>query len=649
MFRPGEMIGPFLIEKELGSGAMGTVFRVRYTRDDRKLPPLIALKIVSSALSTNESMMARFDRETEILKQLRHPHVVRFYANGKYKDVKFFAMEYVDGDSLDRRLTSLGRLDWALVLKLSKQLCLALQHAHDKGIIHRDLKPSNLMVTRDDFLKLTDFGIAKDMDLTALTAANNTLGTAAYMSPEQCRGEKHLTNKSDLYSLGICLYELITGQKPFQTDTPLEMFMLHVNEVPIRPRIKVPDLPMWFDTLIMQLLEKKPEHRPRDAAMVAEVLEEIEQKAMSDQSIGADAVKAKHGDAAFKGSIQNVDDREAIRAIQAGAKRKKTRKKKGIPFYRKPWFGILAALGVLATVVVSMLLILRPDSPAQLYARIEAAKSDESRKQALENYLRVYGSRDDELTQKVKRLDVEEKVKLRIIALMRRYGFGGMKNKPEDDDDKAAYERTMQAIAEENDGDTRAAADHWGKLAEEFSNDPDPKRALWGHVGQRKKQELAEIDQREQKLKQQIESDKIEENERPFDPNEDESKAIEALRLELLGDPGLARIRWQQMREARQRDAERRSWFLLAGRKTRDLLGKPGPRDDDRVAFVTKKLDQAKAIFAQAAQSSDTAQRKLARDGRIICREVRDLYRREEGELQVLTKEADALIRQNSR
>src|SRR5207253_4593145 len=135
-----------------------------------------------------------------------------------------------------------GRLTWEEVVELGKQVCAALQHAHDQGIIHRDLKPSNLMVTADGTIKLTDFGIAKDLDVTQLTSAHCTVGTAAYMSPEQCKGVRELTNKSDLYSLGVMLYELITGKKPFNAETPMEMFLMHVQGKFERPSRLVLDM-----------------------------------------------------------------------------------------------------------------------------------------------------------------------------------------------------------------------------------------------------------------------------------------------------------------------------------------------------------------------------------------------------------------------
>src|SRR5262249_16546824 len=275
----GQKIGPFAIEKELGSGAMGTVYLARYEEDDR----LVALKVIAFGLSGNEPALKRFEREASILKQLKkHPNIVRVFAHGKWRGTPFFAMEYIDGESLDRVMARRDRFTWQEVIDIGRQLASALQHAHEKGIIHRDLKPSNLMVTREGTVKLTDFGIAKDVDVTALTGANNTIGTAAYMSPEQCKGEKNITGKSDLYSLGVVFFELLTGRKPFAADSAVDMFMMHVNEPPPRVRNQPGclDVPQALDTLIHQLMEKRQDRRPLDAAMVGRALEEIEQKAL---------------------------------------------------------------------------------------------------------------------------------------------------------------------------------------------------------------------------------------------------------------------------------------------------------------------------------------------------------------------------------
>src|SRR5579862_27891 len=189
----GKTIGPFVIDKKIGAGAMGAVYRAKYVDSGK----WVAIKVVAAAHATNETTLQRFEREYEILKQLKHPNIVRLVASGRYAGTPFYAMEYVEGESLDKIMARRGRIGWEEVVRLGRQLCAGLQHAHEKGIVHRDLKPSNIMILKDGTVKLTDFGIAKDLDRTAITEANSTVGTAAYMSPEQCKGERNLTYKSD--------------------------------------------------------------------------------------------------------------------------------------------------------------------------------------------------------------------------------------------------------------------------------------------------------------------------------------------------------------------------------------------------------------------------------------------------------------------
>jgi serine/threonine-protein kinase len=270
----GQNIGPFQIESEIGSGVLGTVYLAKHTRSDGSVVP-VALKVIALGLTGNDAAMARFQREGDVLKQLKHPNIVRLIATGRHRMTPFIAMEYVDGEALNRVLARRGRLTWQEAAGYGKQLCAALQHAHEHGIIHRDIKPANLMVTKDGTLKLTDFGIAKDTDMSGLTGANSTIGTAAYMSPEQCKGEHELTAKSDLYSVGLVLFELVTGRKPFTADNTVEMFIKHVNEKPPRPSQIVTNLPSRFERLILQLLEKDKGARPADAATVGKALDDL--------------------------------------------------------------------------------------------------------------------------------------------------------------------------------------------------------------------------------------------------------------------------------------------------------------------------------------------------------------------------------------
>src|SRR5438552_7269509 len=322
----GQKIGPFDVEKKIGAGAMGAVYLARY----RKTGQRVAIKMMLMGMADNDVSLARFEREAEVLKQLDHQNIVRFYIASQFQGTPYYAMEYVEGEALDQALERKGRLTWEEVVELGQQVCAALQHAHDQGIVHRDLKPSNLMITPDGTLKLTDFGIAKDLDVTQLTSANCTVGTAAYMSPEQCRGERNLTHKSDLYSLGVVLYELLTGRKPFEAETTMDMFLQHVQGAFERPSRTVLDIPVWLDTLVCQLLEKEPAKRPFDARTVAEALGQVAEKVQAQRSAGVDVARARIVDrSTLRNASLDETDRQAARTILTSMRKK--RKRRGRP------------------------------------------------------------------------------------------------------------------------------------------------------------------------------------------------------------------------------------------------------------------------------------------------------------------------------
>jgi serine/threonine protein kinase len=267
----GERLGSFRLEEVLGSGAMGVVFRATHETNGRQA----AVKIVHGELAQKGKVFDRFQREAEILKQFRHPNIVRWLAWGRFKGTSYFAMEYVEGITLEKILQDRGELPWREVLELGLQLCSALQYAHDQGVVHRDLKPSNIMVTLDGKVKLTDFGIAKDLDATTLTAPGRTLGTAAYMAPEQIRGTPEVSHKTDLYALGIVLYQMLTGQTAFSGASAVVLMHCHLNQPPPRPSAKVPEIPKALDDLVVKLMAKAPADRPRDAAATAIALAEL--------------------------------------------------------------------------------------------------------------------------------------------------------------------------------------------------------------------------------------------------------------------------------------------------------------------------------------------------------------------------------------
>lgn len=357
----GKQIGTFKIEKELGSGAMGAVYRAF----DERTGQHVAIKFIAPGLGENDRIYQRFEREAKVLQQLKHPNIVRRIGTGKYHKTPFFIMEYVDGKTLAQVLEERGKLPWDEVIEIGKQIASALYHAHCLGIIHRDLKPSNLMLTREGRIKLTDFGIAKDLDAEALTSVGCTVGTAAYMSPEQCQGVRDLTHKSDLYSLGVVLYELLTGRKPYYAENVMDMFMLHVRGTFERPSRFVLDIPVWLDTLVCQLLEKDPDKRPEDAHMVEVALEEVRQKVEAQRSVGV----AVAGKVALR--PKTAEDRRAAETLLESRKRKR---KKNRSHWKTRLQTALTAGGLalaLIAVVVLLIIALQPESPEQEYRGAE--------------------------------------------------------------------------------------------------------------------------------------------------------------------------------------------------------------------------------------------------------------------------------------
>jgi serine/threonine-protein kinase len=236
-----------------------------------------ALKILAAELAQDAGFLHRFQREIQTLSTLDHPNIVHFYESGFENGMYFYAMEYVEGEGLDRILDEKGRLPWRDVLDIALQVCPALKHAHDHGIIHRDIKPANLLRTAAGMVKLTDFGIAKVFAGTHLTATGGVVGTAEYLSPEQAAG-KPVSKRSDLYSLGVVLYTLLTGRAPFEGATFLELLHKHRYAQFDPPRNIVVEMPYELDEIVCELLAKEPDKRPPDALVLAKRLEVLRRK-----------------------------------------------------------------------------------------------------------------------------------------------------------------------------------------------------------------------------------------------------------------------------------------------------------------------------------------------------------------------------------
>ncbi|MCI0681246.1 MAG: protein kinase [Gemmataceae bacterium] len=268
-----ERLGKWRIFKELGRGGMGRVYLAQEEGTGRQA----AVKILAGELAQDIGFLQRFQREIETLSQLTHPNIVRFYESGCENGHYFYAMEYVEGHTLDEALEEQKRLPWRDVLDLALQLCPALRHVHDHGVIHRDLKPSNIIRTPAGQVKLMDFGIAKIFASTHLTATGGVVGTAEFISPEQASG-KPVTKRSDLYSLGVVLYILLVGRPPFEGNGVLDLLHKHRYAQFDKPQQLVPEIPYEIDEIVCQLLEKDPARRPPDCLVLYKQLDSLRKR-----------------------------------------------------------------------------------------------------------------------------------------------------------------------------------------------------------------------------------------------------------------------------------------------------------------------------------------------------------------------------------
>jgi hypothetical protein len=278
----GSRLGPWIIDRELGRGGMGCVYLAHADSPPAEGPSQAAVKVLAVELSTDSGLLQRFQREIDVLRKLEHPNIVRFLDSGEQNGRYYFAMEYVEGPSYQHLLEEQRRLPWPEVLDVAMQLAPALKHAHDRGVIHRDLKPANLLRAappapdQPPRVKLTDFGIASLFASAHLTLPGGVVGTAEYLSPEQAVG-KPVTRRSDLYSLGVVLYTLVTGRTPFEGE-PVELLHKHVYGRFDRPARLAPGLPAEFDDIICQLLEKEPAKRPADGGILFRRLDSFRRK-----------------------------------------------------------------------------------------------------------------------------------------------------------------------------------------------------------------------------------------------------------------------------------------------------------------------------------------------------------------------------------
>ena len=267
----GKLLGSrYEIIEKIGNGGMATVYKAK----DLVLKRYVAVKILREEYTTDNEFIKRFNTEAESAASLTHPNIVSVYDVGKEGNLYYIVMELIKGKTLKEIVEEGGPLPWKWSVNIAIQIASALEVAHKNNIIHRDIKPHNIIITEDGTAKVTDFGIAKAVSNSTITAFGTTIGSVHYFSPEHARGG-YTDAKSDLYSLGVVLYEMVTGRVPFDADTPVSVALKHMQEKPVPPIELNPAIPQSLNDLILKAMEKDPNMRYSTATEMIEDLDKI--------------------------------------------------------------------------------------------------------------------------------------------------------------------------------------------------------------------------------------------------------------------------------------------------------------------------------------------------------------------------------------
>ncbi len=248
--------GRYEITELIGVGGMAEVYKGVDVIDNKS----VAIKILKKEYAENEEFLRRFRNESKAIAVLSHPNIVRIYDVGFSEQLQYIVMEYIEGITLKEYIEEERVLTWKDTIHFVIQILRALQHAHDKGIVHRDIKPQNIMMFNDGTIKVMDFGIAKFAREEGKTATDQAIGSVHYISPEQAGGDV-TDQKSDIYSVGAMMYEMLTGKKPFDSDNPVAIAVMHMHDIPERPRAVNPDIPDGLEEIVLKAMEKDPYDR----------------------------------------------------------------------------------------------------------------------------------------------------------------------------------------------------------------------------------------------------------------------------------------------------------------------------------------------------------------------------------------------------
>ena len=253
--------GRYEIQEIIGVGGMAVVYKAHDNQENRT----VAIKILKEEFVSNEEFVRRFKNESKAIAMLSHPNIVKVYDVSFGDLIQYIVMEYIDGITLKEFIERQGSLRWKDAVHFTIQILKGLQHAHDKGIVHRDVKPQNIMVLPDGTIKVTDFGIARFARSEQRTITDKAIGSVHYISPEQARGEK-TDEKADIYSVGVMLYEMITGQLPFQAESAVSVAIMQLQREPKLPTEINGSIPLGLEQITMHAMQKSPDRRYQSAA-----------------------------------------------------------------------------------------------------------------------------------------------------------------------------------------------------------------------------------------------------------------------------------------------------------------------------------------------------------------------------------------------
>lgn len=262
--------GRYKIVELTGIGGMANVYKAIDMSDEKT----VALKLLKEEYLTNSEFVKRFKNESKAISLLAHPNIVKVYDVCFDGDMHAIIMEYVDGITLKEYISAQGKLSWKEAVYFAIQILRALQHAHDKGIVHRDIKPHNIMLLKDGTIKVMDFGIARFARSETMTVSDKTIGSVHYISPEQARGGQ-VTDKADIYSLGVMMFEMLTGTLPFVADSPVSVALKQIQDIPKKPRDINPDIPLGLEQITLKAMQKDASRRYQSAAEMLKDLVEF--------------------------------------------------------------------------------------------------------------------------------------------------------------------------------------------------------------------------------------------------------------------------------------------------------------------------------------------------------------------------------------